>query len=721
MSENAQPPIFDASDLTTKAWRLLEADSKELQLNIIVRPVLDFLSDIEEAPTSAADRRLILEQAMLIFDKIYPHMPFKTDLYHFTHPSDFLRQNVESQVDNLSELDFHSWMIAAFSLVRDAHTLYGTPFVDTVAFLPFQMRSYEETNGGRRYFVTEMKDSEEGKGFGHGLFAPGAEIVAWGSEPIENHVERAAGRLPGGNPSSAHTRAAYHCTVRPLAFCQPPFDEEMPAAAIYYRPKGETATNAISIPWGVATGMMAASVTRNAFSLSSLNVTSRACSQLLNRRSKMLIAKRTPEPGVPAEDSKLPDIFRFQHSGGSPRDGMIDPTLLADPAHPSARFGYVRIKSFDNGFGGDAMVDEFQRILAFLDDVAPDGLVVDVRSNPGGDVIAAERMLQMLTPKPILPARFHLANTGEVVAVLQQIAEHDRGFPEARAALRLWRGDAHGTPLPHGDRLTSGQPLTDEDSANDIGQVYQGSVCLLIDGLTYSAADMFSAGFQDNGIGAIYGVDQSTGGGGATVTSQKSLFEMFSPFPGVPIAKLPNRVTMTAALQRSSRVKHFEGQPVEDAGVTADFVLKIRSVDDLIHGHPGLIQAACEYLGRHGDGVPPARFTASNPRALENGAVAVDIKAAGIDLLRFFLDDHPASEERLEGDVAKAFTVTPADGQSGSSVLVIKGYRRAAGPQGSPPVLDLVAARRLRLVLKAPEAESAPDPDIDPITNLPKT
>ena len=70
--------------------------------------------------------------------------------------------------------------------------------------------------------------------------------------------------------------------------------------------------------------------------------------------------------------------------------------------------------------GPDA-VGGSEQILTLLDREAPNGLVLDIRGNPGGDIEAAERILQMLTPAIIEPEKFHLANTKTIVRVLRGI------------------------------------------------------------------------------------------------------------------------------------------------------------------------------------------------------------------------------------------------------------------------------------------------------------
>jgi C-terminal processing protease CtpA/Prc len=50
-------------------------------------------------------------------------------------------------------------------------------------------------------------------------------------------------------------------------------------------------------------------------------------------------------------------------------------------------------------------------------------------------------------------------------------------------------------------------------------------VVLVVDALTYSAADIFAAGFQDNELGPILGTSATTRAGGANVWTAAQLLQ----------------------------------------------------------------------------------------------------------------------------------------------------------------------------------------------------
>ena len=80
-------------------------------------------------------------------------------------------------------------------------------------------------------------------------------------------------------------------------------------------------------------------------------------------------------------------------------------------------FGYLRLWTFD--------VDNTNRYVEAVEGVLRQlprkGLIIDLRSNPGGVIDATEQLLQLFVAKAISPARFALRATPAMV----QIAEAD--------------------------------------------------------------------------------------------------------------------------------------------------------------------------------------------------------------------------------------------------------------------------------------------------------
>jgi hypothetical protein len=124
--------------------------------------------------------------------------------------------------------------------------------------------------------------------------------------------------------------------------------------------------------------------------------------------------------------------------------------------------------------------------------------LIDLRGNPGGTILAGEALLQLFTNQQIQPLGFRF-RASDAIKYMSDLSPNP------------W-----APTIDQGTRLNAEYsatfPLT---SANKIGRVYPGPSILIVDALTYSTADMFTAGFQDHAIGPVICTDKNIGAGGA--------------------------------------------------------------------------------------------------------------------------------------------------------------------------------------------------------------
>jgi len=254
---------------------------------------------------------------------------------------------------------------------------------------------------------------------------------------------------------------------------------------------------------------------------------------------------------------------------------------------PSGRFGYLRIINFlaDDVEG---FVREVERIVRMLPET---GLLIDVRGNQGGSIPASERLLQLFTPSRIEPEPFSFRCTD----FTRELSESSEGWSPWRPSLR--RG------VLTGELFSQGFPLTPVEQANSVGRIYKGPVILLCDALSYSAAELFIAGFKDHHIGKILGVDPLTGAGGSSLYWHQQLVRDGFHEPGSPLKALPCGVAMHVALLRSTRVGPKRGTPLEGWGVECDFSYRYTR-DDVLHGDVDLLNRAGQLLAVGGWDAP---------------------------------------------------------------------------------------------------------------------
>ncbi len=656
--------MIDARSAAESAIKKLLKKKKQLELpDLKIQLLKDFLQKSEQHKLTKRDKQLICDQAILIMEQFYAHLPFKRARYA-ADPAQRLRL-LRNDIPNLSEQQFHAEMIRTFTELRDVHTLYRLPepFKSAVAFLPFFTESFE-TPEGRRYVVTEIME-----GFNPDpSFGPFVEIVSWSGVPIEKAVDQLARNIPGGNLATRVFRGNMRLTVRTLNNVLAPIEE---CAFIHYKPRGSDEVRIMLVPWYVGHGLTSAIL------LSDRSMEANAeCRQLtdLARVKDTLWVQRRLKTQVAASEqtnsyvSSLPHVFEVHHTLEKSEfetwsEVLTDsrPAKGRKPAIPSTKkFGYVRIYTFNGELG--SIFFEFLNILQFLEDnqFATHGLILDIRSNGGGSITDAERMLQLLTAKNIEPALFQFPNTEAVQRVMAKLT-NQQTTEEARALLaddekgsiskgnNLFKRWVDGIlrGVASGSALTDGRPLTTPEEANNIGQIYQGPVTLLVDAGTYSASDIFAAGFQDHGIGPIIGTDDNTGGGGASVWTHGRQLEQIAALTELPLAPLPAGAGISLASLRSSRVKGKLGEPVEDIGVKCDIRHKLSLPDLMMRSCPDIMHLACQTLAKQ----PVYRLKILKAEVSLLTALKVTVKAtSNLERLVCYLEGQPQLVLQLDSE-----------------------------------------------------------------------
>jgi C-terminal processing protease CtpA/Prc len=329
-----------------------------------------------------------------------------------------------------------------------------------------------------------------------------------------------------------------------------------------------------------------------------------------------------------------------------------------DTAHGT--FGHLRVYTFLMEDGDvEAFLNEVIRLLSVL---PRGGLILDVRGNGGGYVIAAEFLLQFLSPRPIQPEPMQLVNTRATADLCRRVAD-----------LSAWRASIDESILT-GAQYSNAIPLYPEDLVNSVGQVYHGPVVLVTDALCYSATDIFSAGFQDHGIGKVLGVDDNTGAGGANVWTHEDLRRSWT---GGPLRSLPGGAQFRVSLRRCLRVGARFGQPVEDLGIVPDVSYRLTR-RDLLEGNPDLMEKAGELLAQ---GTPRRLEAAVSSQTASTLNLSVTTEAlTSVDV---YINGRPRTTSRVNDGANQVQLPRPAAG----SAIRLDGFAGSA----------LVASRRLQL------------------------
>jgi hypothetical protein len=487
-------------------------------------------------------RLQVLDALAVVLDGCYAHLPAKRAAYA-SDPVQALRL-LRRRAGELTDAEFHLATTGIVTGLRDAHTRYLGPgsWEGAVAVLPFLVEQYGPEQDPR-FLVSKVNEAavedEE--------FVVGCRLESWNGVPFARAVEVYADRETGGRPDARRARALESLTFRALQYAPAP-DEDW--VVVGYR-TARGARRETRFPWRVVEpGVADAGVgdgVRGAHRLAR-----DPAAEAVRRAKKLQFAYAA----WVADRERAGRPVAVPAAGAASGEAGPVPTSLPDQLSArglSARVGYLRIWTFDVEDDA-AFVDEVARLLALL---PQEGLVVDLRGNPGGLIWAAERTLQLFTDRPIAPTRFSLLAT----PLTRMLATS----PFNRLELEAWSGSLDDS-VSTGELWSQPLPLTDPAWCNDLGRRYPGRAVAVVDPNTYSSGDLFAAGWVDHGIGPLVSVGRGTGAGGANVWTAAQVRDALAGTDH-PLPPLPAGTGFTLAFRRAVRSADGDGIPIEDLGV----------------------------------------------------------------------------------------------------------------------------------------------------------
>ncbi len=514
-------------------------------------------------------REHIIEQALTLIDDVYVHLPLKR-AGHAVDPIQRLKL-LKYRNSKLDDRAFHKEMISIFTDLRDLHTNYilPSPYKDKVAFLPFLIEGFYEGKE-KKYMVSKIFRSNM---ILDETFKEGVTITYWNGMPIERAIELNGDRNAGNNEYACHARGLERMTIRPLKMCLPP--DEYWVDILYeannktYREKFKW--NVAKIPSGNGSGSELSNDDKVQSALGidlDTEIVRRAKISLFVRSKNNQDEEGNRALTIKNQSEKFPYVFTYATLEG--------------------KIGYIRIYTFDVN-SADAFVKEFIEITKKF---PGDGLIIDVRGNGGGLITAGEKLLQVLTDdkdKKIEPERFHFINTPLMLRLCKRNAWLNKWAPSIASSIETGAIYSQGFPL-----------IPDNEPQPPKPEKYFKDIVLITDALCYSTTDIFAAGFKDNKIGKILGVDGNTGAGGANVWDYSYWYKLLhgtppkEPDPNVKGRDWDFRV----AIRRSTRVGDKIGMPLEDLGVKPDFPPYRMKENDLRNHNQDLIKKAVKILGK---------------------------------------------------------------------------------------------------------------------------
>ncbi|MCA0244190.1 MAG: S41 family peptidase [Proteobacteria bacterium] len=592
--------------------RRTKAPSAKLQAADAV-PAAPFLAP---GSLSNAERLRILKGFEAVIEGVYTHLPLKRARYGFD-PVQRLRI-LRTQITLFDDDTFHKELAAILTEMRDAHTRYSGPIslAHKVAALPFFVEMIGST-ASPTYIVTKVAPGLDPQ------FKPGVVLEYWNGVPIDRAVMRHSDEEIGGRPDSQRAWSVQSLTMRSLQYGPAP-DELW--VIVGYRttdasgaPTG--AARELRVPWQILdpsqidTMFSEGPVAQRAKLRRTLAVNPAAAAvrqaKMLLFAPQSLVGEQAPAPlegkatqgltstPIPTDITNTLRVQTLEVEGGPP-------------------IGYLRIWGFDTPPG--QFIEELLKVIPKL---PPAGLIIDVRANPGGYILAAELALQLFTPKRIEPTRFSVLAT--------PFTRDMASLPSMGGELDPWR-ESLIAAVRNGELYSQPIPITSPADCNAIGQLYPGPVVLVGDSTTYSAGDLFAAGFVDNDMGPFVCVGEATGAGGANVWKYTDLRSVLAD-SGLALPSLTAGIGLTISFRRATRAGPSEGLPIEDVGIAGTPYAMTRA--DLLSGNVDLLKHLVALLRQQ---------KASNLTSdVDRPGKKVTFTAQGLDRVDLYLDGHPAS------------------------------------------------------------------------------
>jgi C-terminal processing protease CtpA/Prc len=500
---------------------------------------------------TSEERQTLVDQAHLFMSKLFVHRQVKVkDFGNAVDPIPKL-EALKKEAAQLSNEELHQRLNRIFVDLHDLHTNYiaPKPLSCAATFIPVKFESVIDEN--RVVVLVSGKLKLEPKA-SEGVEV-GDELVSINGITTDKWIAELGIISGGANEDAMKVRAVEMLSLRSLATQLLPKEDEL---ELVFKRDGTEFTK--TIPW---------------FAYRDLDcIASEGAEEdgkeLKGFRHKFDLAQDDFQKkynrifGTPTLVSKSK-----RWAAPSPLDEVFEVDTLSTPA---GLVGYVKLKGFswdNSNLDVATVVEGFRREIEGRLSKAI-GLVIDVRGNPGGYIVFAEKLVQLFSTKEVEPTKVQmLANQLNEDIFLKANGQEDNRWSSAvRGALKA------------GKEMISPMPITPKTEANSLGQIWFRPVVVLTDAACFSACDLFSAGMQDNGAGVVIGIHKTTGAGGANVM-EHSVFRQIMEGDDNPFQALPYAQNMRVAWRQSVRSGKYAGQLIEDAGVKSDLIVPMKRED----------------------------------------------------------------------------------------------------------------------------------------------
>jgi len=498
---------------------------------------------------SSAQKKLLVEQALMVMDQLFVHRDIKAqDFGKSTNPVPRL-EAILKDVDSIENDKFHAQMSQIFTDVHDLHTNYFAPTPTTCGYSFIPVR-FEWVKDGSRDAILVSRKLKLNTDLIKDIKIDD-ELEELDSKPIFESLKELENISGGANPDAMRMRGVQLLSFRNFMIQAVPKENKV-------KLKFKGAKDPIELPW-------LASVDKNCLG-----------SRMQNRMLMMPLAEAMNQ-GEDEFQRRFNEVFKPETL--APAILGLDVNLgplkevfeISEIPMAEGSLGYIRLKTFhwqnrnlDMGTVVEGLRRSVEEYLANTE-----GLVIDVRSNPGGLITFAEKIVQLFSPLEVHPNLVRmLANP-----LNEEIFLNANG-KDNRWSLALKKA------MDKKEKFIESMPITPFSEANNFGQVWYKPVVVLTDASCYSACDMFAASMQDSGAAAaVIGIHRNTGGGGANVMEHAVFRNIMMFSRNNPFRALPYGQNMRVAWRQSVRTGKNAGQLIENQGVKSDTVIALKKED----------------------------------------------------------------------------------------------------------------------------------------------
>ena len=451
----------------------------------------------------------------------------------------------------ITTLEFHTHIRNIFLLVRDGHTAYFPPFIG-IGFYPFRVLDFFTSNGRRRVVVVEVARGVKVPP----TFEVGVEVLTIDGVPVLEAAKQVGRQRYSANPENMIATGLEALTYRTFVGAFPNRD----FMSITYRSKrGKVVTSRLDFMYAIEKGILPNMTVPAGTGTMSL---------LMNRGMKRasMGEGRSISPGDMKEMlARMSETYSFNSTGA-----FVNSTVRTK----EGSFGKIAVRDFgDSSPKLDDYFAEFRSMLLHFPQ--NEGVVIDIRNNPGGNDIVSSALAQLLTDAKRLVrtnnVEVRLSETTRDIAIRDMNKVNrtlaDRGV-NANTKVGRFLENQQSVTLEQawlfGDKYFAVQKQHTEFANEYEGKRFTGPVIILVDAKTFSAAENFASVIQDSFIAPIVGVSANTEGGG-------SFPQFYSAFSEILPEKFPPlKVNAAFSTRRAKRSGDNQGQLYEYFGVTVD-------------------------------------------------------------------------------------------------------------------------------------------------------